>query len=463
MKQPKALYLLNFVSMWECFSYYGMRALLVLYMVHELQFSDGEAFGLYALYTTLVEFGGILGGAVADRLLGLRRSILLGGITIALGHACMALPGTSLPFFVGLGLIIAGTSLFRSNAAAFLGAFYDQNDPRREAGYTLYYTFINIGGFLASLCCGFVGEVYGWHAGFGLAAIGMTAGNIAMLCGGTYFEGRGKAPNEQRQLNLMGVFGLSVLAPVSALALYYYAFFLQFLPLFALAGIVYVCVKIQGCSIEVKNRMKQLGVYIFLLVLFYACEEQLGSTLMLFIERHVDREVAFGLLPVTAFVTFNPMTILIAGPLLSPFLRKTALSGLYKIGLSFILLGIAFGILGIGCLQAGLEGTIPVSYAIFCIVATALGEILIGPTVFAAAAEAAPMELRGLTMGLVTLGFSLANLFSGYLSQMMAVEDVVGSLSIYTNGFAFIAVSGMAIGGILTYFRNRLFSKLALI
>ncbi len=196
--------------------------------------------------------------------------------------------------------------------------------------------------------------------------------------------------------------------------------------------------------------MKQLGLYIFLMVLFYACEEQLGSTLMLFIERHVDRDMAFGLLPVTAFVTFNPMTILIVGPLLSPLLQRVALNGLYKIGLSFILLGLAFGVLGIGCSQVGLDETIPVSYAIFCIVATATGEILIGPTVFAAAAEAAPVNLRGLTMGMVTLGFSLANLCSGYLSQMMAVEEVAAFLSIYTNGFIFIGMTATVIGITLT-------------
>jgi proton-dependent oligopeptide transporter, POT family len=455
MKQPRALYLLNFVSMWECFSYYGMRALLVLYMVHELEFSDGEAFALYALYTTLVEFGGVLGGVVADRVLGLRRSIFLGGITIALGHTCMALPGNTLPFYLGLGFIIAGTSLFRSNAAAFLGAFYQESDPRRESGYTLYYTFINIGGFLASLCCGFVGEVYGWHAGFGLAAIGMTAGNVAMLCGGKIFEDEGKAPNEQKRLNLIGVAGLSLLVPSAALALYYYHIFLMVLPVLAIGCIFYACLTVQGCSLEVKRGMKQLGVYIFLMVLFYACEEQLGSTLMLFIERHVDREMAFGILPVAVFVTFNPMTILVAGPLLSPFLRKIPLSGMYKIGLSFVLLGLAYGVLCFGCNQVGLEGTIPVSYAIFCIVATALGEIFIGPTVFAAASEAAPAELRGLTMGMVTLGFSLANLCSGYLSQIMTIEGSVESLSVYASGFTWIAAVALLVGVILTTVRKR--------
>src|SRR5262249_16053523 len=149
----------------------------------ELGYSDEKAFGLYALYTTLIELGGIGGGIVADRYLGLKRSIVLGGITIALGHLSMTVPYSEFTFFLGLGLIVLRTSLFRSNVAAFLGHFYDENDPRREAGYTLYYTGINIGGFLATIGCGIVGEMYGWHAGFGLAAIGMLLGLIVLFLG----------------------------------------------------------------------------------------------------------------------------------------------------------------------------------------------------------------------------------------------------------------------------------------
>jgi POT family proton-dependent oligopeptide transporter len=131
--QPKELFLLNFVSMWECFSYYGMRVLLVLFMIHEFDLSDSEAFGFYALYTTLVEFGGVFGGMIADRLLGLKRTIMLGGWTIVCGHLSLIVPESKLCFYLGLGLIIVGTSLFRSNNPALIGKTNQENDPRRDA------------------------------------------------------------------------------------------------------------------------------------------------------------------------------------------------------------------------------------------------------------------------------------------------------------------------------------------
>lgn len=446
MNHPKALYLLNFISMWECFSYYGMRAILVLFMIHELGYKDKDAFALYALYTTLVEFGGVLGGAAADRLLGLKRSILLGGVTIALGHICMAIPGHEIPFFGGLGLIIAGTSLFRVNATAFFGAFYEENDPRRSAGYTLFYTGINVGGFLASICCGYVGETYGWHSGFSLAALGMLAGNLAMILGSNMLKGKGEAPVEKKNLNLIGIGIISALAPICALMIYYNKLILPLLPSGALLIIAYALIKIRNCSIMEKIKLKRLGVYIALLILFFACEEQLGSTLVLFIERHVDRETALGLIPASSFVTFNPLTILIAGSLLSPLLAKVPISGMRKVALSFLLLGTAFCILLAGCLIAKDNNMVAASFAIASIVLISLGEIFIGPTVFTAASEATSEQYRGLTMGLVVLGFSLANLCSGCLSQMMTVVEGSHSLTIYADGFSYIAALALLIG-----------------
>ncbi|MBM3198956.1 MAG: peptide MFS transporter, partial [Chlamydiae bacterium] len=192
MKQPKALYLLNAVSMWECFSYYGMRALLLLFLVEELRYTDDRALSLYALYTTLVELGGMLGGFLADRYLGLKAAIFLGGCAIALGHICMAFGSLFPPcFLVGLGCIIAGTALFRPSVAALLGAFYDKEDSRREAGYTLYYAGINLGGLLASVLCGVVASIYGWSAGFILATFGMILGLSCLLLGRKYLQGHG--------------------------------------------------------------------------------------------------------------------------------------------------------------------------------------------------------------------------------------------------------------------------------
>ena len=218
-KNPKSLYLLNFVSMWECFSFYGMRMLLVLFLVHEFQYGDEEAFSLYALYAIFVELGGVLGGVVADRYLGLKHSIIIGGVTIALGHICMALMHFEAFFFLGLGLIIVGTALFRSNVAALVGECYKKEDARKESGYTVYYAGINVGGFLATIFCGIVAESCGWHAGFGLAAFGMIFANIALLVYGKHLP-ISKQPIQAIDRKILC--GLIVLAPICAMILYYH-------------------------------------------------------------------------------------------------------------------------------------------------------------------------------------------------------------------------------------------------
>jgi|688.fasta_scaffold06037_10 POT family proton-dependent oligopeptide transporter len=458
MKQPKALYLLNFVSMWECFSYYGMRSILVLYMTHALLFSDSQAFSLYALYTSLLELGGIFGGIIADKLLGLKRTIFLGGWIIVLGHLCLSLPLEESAFYLGLGLIVAGTGLFRSNVAALLGCFYEKNDPRKDAGYTLYYTGINIGGFLASILCGTIGELFGWHYGFGLAALGMLSGNIALFLGSKILERKKEAPKIAAKIKWGSLFGLFLAGPGCALILYHNLTYL--FPVAFLAVCYYIYSQLRGSNLD-KGRLKLLGIYTILVVIFYGCEEQLGSTLVLFAERHVNRNLFDWKIPASSLITFNPLTILIAGPLLSRLLQNWSCAGITKIAISFLFLGLAFCLLCAGCLSASAEEIVPLWIAIGSIVCIALGELFIGPTVYAAGASAAPDKYQGLTMGIVTLGFAFANLFSGFLSQLMAVVEEDSSLSLYTQGFSWIGWSmlGLAAVLIMTQYKKRIFSS----
>jgi POT family proton-dependent oligopeptide transporter len=433
--QPKALYLLNFVSMWECFSYYGMRVLLVLYMVQELAYSDEKAFGMYALYTTLVELGGVFGGIAADRLFGLKRSIVLGGITIALGHICMTLSGSQEAFLLGLGLIIAGTSLFRSNISAFLGQFYEENDPRRDAGYTLFYSGINIGGFLAALVCGIVAEVYGWHAGFGLAALGMLSGLIVLYLGRDMLANKGELVKPVKRATVVGILALTGIAPLAAIALNNY----QAITLVILYS------QIKNATPEVLAGYKRLGLYLLFLVLYYGCEEQLGSSLVLFGERHVDRNTLFGIIPAASLVTCNPLTILVMGPLFARVQQRIPISDLTKFAIGFCLLAAAFCILYAGCKFTQATDAVPLEFAVSSIVLISLGELLIGPTVYSTASVVAPRQATGLIMGAVSLGFSLANLFSGYLSQMMTVGELDVSIDVYRNGFLVICLGAFAI------------------
>src|SRR4051812_26370000 len=195
---PRGLATLYFTEMWERFSFYGMRALLILFMTASVErgglgFSDSKSGAIYGLYTAMVYMTNLPGGWIADRILGQRRAVLYGGIIIALGHFSMAIQG--LPtFYLGLGFIVIGTGLLKPNISTMVGALYGPNDHRRDAGFSIFYMGINVGAFLSPLACGYVGEMINWHWGFGLAGIGMTLGLVQYVLGGKYLGQAGLHP-----------------------------------------------------------------------------------------------------------------------------------------------------------------------------------------------------------------------------------------------------------------------------
>src|SRR5665647_671332 len=185
MGHPRGLGLLFVVEMWERFSYYGMRALLVLYLVNYLKWSDGDAARLYGTYTSLVYLTPLVGGYLADRYIGTRRSLVIGSIIIAMGHFSLAFQSMT-SFYLGLGLIIIGTGFFKPNVSTMVGQIYREGDTRRDAGFTIFYMGVNLGAFLAPLVCGYLGQRVGWHYGFAAAGVGMLIGL------GIYLWGRDK-------------------------------------------------------------------------------------------------------------------------------------------------------------------------------------------------------------------------------------------------------------------------------
>jgi POT family proton-dependent oligopeptide transporter len=179
-EQPKQIWMLFFTEMWERFSFYGMRALLILYMTHVLLFPDKDANLQYGAYNALVYTMPLLGGWLADRLLGFRKSIVLGGVLMAIGHLVLAIPSQA-TFFLGLGFLISGNGFFKPNISSLLGRFYTEQDPRKDAGYSIFYMGVNIGAFLGGAICGYLGTQVNWHLGFGIAGIFMVLGLVVFL------------------------------------------------------------------------------------------------------------------------------------------------------------------------------------------------------------------------------------------------------------------------------------------
>ena len=204
---PKGLFILFFAEMWERFSYYGMRALLVLYLTKHFLFTDGQAYGIYGAYTTLVYVTPVIGGVLADRYLGQRKAVLFGAILLVLGHLGMAFEGEPVTvaaersgsimniFYLSLALIIAGVGFLKANISAIVGELYEKTDERRDGAFTIFYVGINLGAFGGALIAGGLGETFGWKYGFGLAGIGMLFGLIAFMWGKPLLQGAGEPPN----------------------------------------------------------------------------------------------------------------------------------------------------------------------------------------------------------------------------------------------------------------------------
>lgn len=437
-KQPRALYLIVFIQMWECFSFYGMRVLLVLYMINEMHFSDGAAFGVYALYTGLVELGGIVGGIVADKLLGLRRAISLGGWLIASGHLLLALGQHSVVFFPALALIIVGSSLFSTNLSAILGSHYSQDDARRESGFTLFYAGINLGALLASLLCGYIGETFGWHYGFGLAFIGMLMGNITIQVFGSHLAEK-KAVKSKGQVAFLLLSFAAVLLVSQALV--HEEIFLPCLPWICVSAISFVAYNLLKYDSSGWQKLAKLGLYLLGLALFFAAEEQMGSSITLFSDRHTTKSVFNIPIPPSILLSINPLVIILFGTLMSGFMAKFSSNRFpFRIVVPFTLATCAFAGLAVACLFA--TNPLPIVLVMAMLVLISLAELLIGPSVYSLCSEIASKKNQGMVMGLVPIGFSLASAIGGYLSKWMAVEEenMMHSLRIYQEGFTAIAI-----------------------
>ncbi|WHA06298.1 oligopeptide:H+ symporter [Candidatus Megaera polyxenophila] len=302
IRYPKFLKLIFFVEMWERFSYYGMRALLVLFLTSHLGFSDAKAYAIYSLFAAIGYTVPVIGGIMADKLMGFRNMILIGGIVIIMGHICMTFVGwNTFLVYLGLALIAIGTGLFKGNITNLLGSCYKDNDPNRERGFTLFYVGINLGSFFASILCAIVASNYGWDYGFGLAGIGMFIGLVVF----TKFQhilgssGTSPKPNLINKklffgMNLITItiavsFGLAFLVSKMLESAEFFANILSIVGLVVFGIFAYIVVK--SPSIQRRNLIA-LAIMVFFLMCFFGLEMQLGSLINLFTARNIDNKIS---------------------------------------------------------------------------------------------------------------------------------------------------------------------------
>ncbi len=440
---PKGLIYLFFAELWERFSFYGMRALLVLYMTKQLLFSDDMAFGVYAAYMSLVYVTPLIGGILADKILGFRKAILLGGILMALGHFFLTFEHTVF-FYGSLGLIIVGNGFFKPNISSFVGELYEQDDSRRDSGFTIFYLGINLGAAIAPLACAWFAEAYGWHYGFVLAGIGMIIGLLVFNRGlkQHIFEDKGLVPNlkhyNQKKFGLKKGELIPALAflsvPVFALIIKFHEFEHYLVWIISVFLISYILYILKSVSTREKKRLLVAVYFTVLYTLFSAIFEQAGSSLTLFADRNVN------LVGMDAAGTNSinaGFIILFAIPfsMLWTFLNKRNANpnSAIKFALGLIFLGLGFVIFGLSAHSADTFAKTSMSYLVFGYLVLTIGELFLSPIGLSKMTELSPLKYVAFIMGVWFSANFYGHFFAGKIAKLTTVNP--GETSILNQGF----------------------------
>lgn len=465
-KIPQFLKVLFFVEMWERFSYYGMRALLVLFLTSHLGFEDTKAYAIYSLFAAIGYSGPVIGGYIADKLMGFRNMVMIGGIVITIGHICLSMISfESDLIYIGLALIAIGTGMFKGNITNLLGECYHNNPEGRSKGFSLFYVSVNLGGFLSSILCSYVAHLYGWHFGFGLAGVGMVSGLTIFIKYQNILGNNGISPRQDlMNKKILGLTPKAILL-LGALALAYFVsgmlssseFFANML---SYSGIIifgiflYIIIKSPA---EQKRGLIALSILIIFLMFFFALEMQLGSLINLFTQRNVVSEV-FGItVPASVSQALNPCSIVIFGFMFGKYRKFETKYSTAFFAFGILTMALCFFTLYIGCLNA-IDSKVGYIYLVIALAFMGLGELCVAPMVQEQATLLAPKNLRGMVMGIVMLSLAFSNLAGIIISKFMSVPsiggvvDIVESLEIYQSGFLQIGLFSLLLTAIFMIF-----------
>ena len=459
---PKGLAVLFFAEMWERFSYYGMRALLVLYMTKSaLAYGDQRAYAVYGSYTALVYMTPLFGGMLADRLLGYRKAVSIGAVLMALGHFAMAIPFEQ-TFYLALWLLICGNGLFKPNISTIVGKLYAPDDPRRDGGFTFFYMGINLGAGLAPLVCGFIGETYGWHYGFGLAGIGMLAGLIVFQRGRATLGDVAEPPDAERLRAPLfaglshewAVYAGAALAVGVAWQLVQRSsavgYLLSGVGAVAVAGIV--AYMIARCDKVERDRLIVALVLTGFGMVFWAFFDQAGSSINLFTDRNVDRQLLGTEIKASVFQAVNPAFILMFGPLFSMLWVSLAARGrepstAAKFGTGIVQLGLGFAALYAGARSAGPDGIVGLSWLVLGYLLHTTGELCLSPVGLSMITKLSPARIGGLMMGTWFLSTAFSQYVGGMIAALTGVSGEIGESALPSAG-EMVMVYGNVFGGL---------------
>ncbi len=450
---PKGLYMLFFAEMWERFSYYGMRALLIFYLTKHWLFADGKANLIYGAYTSLVYITPVLGGYLADRYLGQRKAVVFGGLLLAAGHSLMAVEGVGGQndpainvFWLALAFIIVGSGFLKANISVMVGQMYKLTDIRRDGAYTIFYMGINVGAAIGTIMVGYLGETIGWGYGFGLAGIGMLAGLVVFVLGKGVLNGAGEAPAPLAKSKEWTLYGVGVAAVAVIWALVQYQDVIQTLLIISGVSLLgYVLFESFKLEKEPRERMFAILFLIALNPLFWGLFEQAGGSMSLFTDRFVDRSGV----PASLFQSINPIIIIIMAPVFAALWvwlgkRGKDPSAPAKFGLALAQMGLANLVLVWGAGAFGMAAMTPVFlvFAYYFFATTA--ELCLSPVGLSAMNRLAPSFMASLIMGAWFYMTAVGNFVAGKIGEATGGESGTmtkqGLLDVYEM-FGWIAIA----------------------
>lgn len=433
---PKGLFLLFMAEMWERFSYYGMRALLIFYLIQHWMFAEDKAYVIYGAYTALVYIAPVVGGYLADQYIGQRKAVLFGAVLLTFGHFLMAFEGSGGQadpminvFWLALALIIVGSGFLKANISVIVGQLYERTDIRRDPAYTIFYMGINVGAATASIICGFLGQTYGWEYGFGLAGIGMLIGLVFFIIGKPLLKGKGepKDPAKIAGGKEFAVYG----AGLAMVALCWAAVQYQDLVGYVLGafggGLVFFVLftAVAKLSPDERDRIFAAMFLILVSIVFWALFEQAGSSLNVFTDRHVDTAGVNA----SMFQSINAIYIVLLAPLFAMLWQGMAAKGKepstpMKFGLAVIQVGLGFLVLVWGAESVGVNVPTPVLFIFLIYLLHTTGELCLSPVGLSAMNRLSPGHMASLIMGTWFFASATGNFAAGLIASATGGEGV---------------------------------------
>ena len=433
---PKGLFLLFMAEMWERFSYYGMRALLIFYLVQHWMFAEDKAYVIYGAYTALVYIAPVVGGYLADRYIGQRKAVLFGAVLLTFGHFFMAFEGGGGQndpminvFWLALALIIVGSGFLKANISVIVGQLYDRTDIRRDPAYTIFYMGINVGAATASIICGFLGQTYGWEYGFGLAGIGMLIGLVFFIIGKPLLLGKGepKDPAKIAGGKEWAIYGAGLAMVLLCWAAIQYQDLVGYV-LGAFGGglVLYVLfTAVTKLAPEERDRIFAAMFLILVSIVFWALFEQAGSSLNLFTDRHVDTQGVNA----SMFQSINAIYIVLLAPVFAMLWQGLAAKNAepstpMKFGLAVIQVGLGFLVLVWGAESAGINVPTPVIFIFLIYLLHTTGELCLSPVGLSAMNRLSPGHMASLIMGTWFFASATGNFAAGLIAAATGGDGV---------------------------------------